>query len=98
MTCGIPVPHVDPDGRRWGSLKAMAHAYGLTPQCVNDRLRRGLTLKQALAPKGSVRHPKTGALVTWVQLAVEVGVTTAAIRFRYATGAPLCAPKRRKRP
>lgn len=96
MTCGVPVRHVDPDGRRWGSLKAMASAYGLTAQCVNARLKRGLSLKQALKPKGSVRHPRTGELVTWVALAEEVGITSAAMRLRYAKGSPLGAPRRRQ--
>lgn len=84
----------DPDGRTWGSFRSMCHAYGLTHGGVYSRLKKGASLKAALRPKGSLRHPRTGEMVTWQALAREVGITPYALRLRWEKGADLLAPKR----
>jgi hypothetical protein len=77
---------VDPEGRKWGSLAIMASAYGLSGQTVHARLRRGLTLAQALRPVGSVKHPRTGLWVSWKALAKDLGVSESGLRRRYNEG------------
>lgn len=84
--------YTDPQGRAWASLRAMADAYGLGVETVRLRLARGATIRAALAPVGSVKDPRTGEIVRWVDLERETGIPLSTLRWRFINGRPLLAP------
>lgn len=86
----------DPSGREWASIGACASAHGLSRQVVVYRLSKGLSLKQALQPKGAIKHPTTGEQTTWRSLSEESGVSIDALLHRYKRGAPLLSEYRHK--
>lgn len=89
--------YTDPQGRAWASLRAMADAYGLGVETVRLRLARGATIRAALAPVGSVKDPRTGEIVRWVDLERETGIPLSTLRWRFVNGRPLLSGDRRVR-
>lgn len=88
--------YVDPQGRAWGTLRALADAHGVHPYTLGRRLRQGWGMARALTPRGVV-HPVTGDRVTLRALAAEVGITHGAMAYRDAAGVDLLIPKMDRR-
>ena len=86
--------YTDPMGRQWGTVRAMADAYGLHPTTVRRRLREGWSVARAVTPPG-IEHPVTGERVTLRALAREVGISHAGMAWRAATGVDLMKAPRR---
>lgn len=87
--------YVDPQGRTWGTLRALADAHGVHPYTLGRRLRQGWGMSRALTPRGVV-HPVTGERVTLRALAAEVGVSPQAIGYREAMGLDMMAPPKKR--
>jgi len=89
------VSYADPQGRTWGTLRALADAHGVHPYTLGMRLRQGWGLARALIPPGVV-HPVTGERVTRRALAAEVGISPQAIGWREAMGRDMMAPPKKR--